>query len=419
MRNAYDVIVVGGGPAGVSASIAAARRDVSVLLLEKANCVGGMLTSGLVGMIRTAGDRGGIVWEFWERLEREGCAEIGKTHTWVNPFGARVVLLDMLEEAGVNLLLHTHLAGVCTCDSAVTGIQIANKDGLQTLHCDVAVDATGDGDVSALAGAPFEKGRAGDGYLQAVSLNFVLAGIEEDLLPKPDLFHTACREALATGRIELAPPAKSLRFGQSRLGFPKGVRHFQYDLATHVDGSDATSLTEGECLCHRRVFAIWTFLRTTFEAYKKSILIDVASHLGVRETRRICGENTLTEEMVMGAVKHPDGVSRCSWYMDLHDGQVKNPLEQYRAARRPPDGDYYEIPYGCLVPIGVEKLLVSGRCISSTRPANGSLRLQPTCMNTGQAAGTAAALCVGRSTRPRLLDGADLRAHLVKQGMEL
>lgn len=190
-------------------------------------------------------------------------------------------------------------------------------------------------------------------------------------------------------------------------------------MAIHVDGSDAASLTRGECLCHRRVLAIWQFLRRNFAAYENSVLIDVASHLGVREGRRIRGLATLTEEMVLGAAKCADGVSRCSWYLDLHDGQDKHPLEEYRAARRPPDGDYYEIPYGCLVPLEADGLLVAGRCVSSTRAANGSLRLQPTCMNLGQAAGTAAALCLAAGTAPRDLDGVALRAALVEQGVEL
>ena len=415
----YDVIVVGGGPAGVGAAIAAARHGVSVLLIEKTNCVGGMLTNGLVSMIRTAGDGGGIVRQFWERLEREACAEITETHAWVNPFAARVALLDMLEEAGVDLLLHTHLAGVMTSGDTVTGIQTANKDGLRSASCCIAVDATGDGDVAFMANAPCEKGREDDGYLQAVSLNFVLAGIDEDSLPEREEFQAMCGEALDSGRIQLPPPARTLHFGHSGLGYPRGVRHFQYDMANHIDGSDAASLTEGERICHQRVFAIWKFLRSSFRAFEESIIIDVASHLGVRETRRICGEDTLTEEMVLTVAKPRDGVTRCSWYMDLHDGQDKHPLHLYRAARRPPEGDYYEIPYGCLVPKKTENLLVSGRSISSTRAANGSLRLQPTCMNLGQAAGTAAALSVQQSRCPRSIDGIEVREDLIEQGMEL
>jgi len=420
----YDVIVVGGGPAGVSAAMAAGRLGVSVLLIEKTNCFGGMLTNGLVGMMRCAGDGGGIVREFWNRLRQEKCAEIpADTWTgltgWMNPFVARVVLVDMLQEAGVNGLLHTHLSDVRVSDGTATGIRMSNKNGLRWAEAQVVIDATGDGDAAWLAGAPYEKGREGDGYLQAVSLNFVLAGIDEDALPAKEEFQARCREGFRSGSITLAPPHTTLLSGQSQVGYPKGVRHFQYDVATHIDGSDAESLTQGECVCHKRVVDIWRFLRSHFKAYEKSIIIDIASHLGVRETRRICGENTLTEAMVLNAVKHRDGVSRCDWYMDVHDGQDKHPLDAYRAARRPPKGDYYEIPYGCLVPRGVDGLLVAGRAISSTRSANGSLRLQSTCMNLGQAAGTAASLCVQQASKPRLLDGVRLREHLIAQGMEL
>ena len=418
MHDSYDVIVVGGGPAGAGAAIAAARHGVSVLLIEKTNCLGGTLTNGLVSTIRTAGDGGGIVRQLWERLESEGCAEITGTVTSINPFAARVTLLDMLEEAGGYLLLHTHLAGVAASDDTVTEIRMANKDGLRSISCRIAVDATGDGDVAFSADAPHEKGRE-DGYLQAVSLNFILAGIDEDSLPDGEDFRRTCHEAFESGRIQLPPPARTLGFGHSGVGYPKGVRHFQYDMASHIDGSDAASLTEGEQVCHKRVFAIWKFLKSSFKAFENSIILDAASHLGIRETRRICGENTLTEDMVLNAVKFPDGVTRCSWYMDLHDGQDKQPLEKYRASRRPPEGDYYEIPYGCLVPKKVENLLVSGRAISSTRAAGGSLRLQPTCMNLGQAAGTAAALSVRHSCTPRSLDGIKVRKDLADQGMEL
>jgi hypothetical protein len=281
------------------------------------------------------------------------------------------------------------------------------------------VDATGDGDLAAWAGAPFDKGREGDGYLQAVSLNFILAGVDESKLPDRAEFDRICREALDRGEIELPPPNRTLSFGHQCPGFPPGVRRFQFDTATHIDATDPTSLTHGEVVCHQRVFKIWRFLKQRFDAFRDSAIIHIATYLGVRESRRIRGEKTLTEADILEGRKHPDGISRCSWYMDLHDGQDKHPIAEYRAQRAPAKGDFYEIPYGCLVPLGVENLLVSGRCISSTRPANGSPRLQPTCMNTGQAAGTAAALCVRQGMSPRQLRGEELRGVLRQQGMDL
>ncbi len=414
-----DVFVAGGGPAGIGAAIGAARNGASVLLIEKTNCFGGMLTNGLVHMMRTAGDGGGVIREFWNRLVAEGSAELTDNIVRCDPFQARIVLLNMLQEAGVLFLLHTHLAEAVMDDQTVVGVRVASKDGISEIACEMAVDATGDADLAASAGAPFDKGREPDGFLQAVSLNFILAGIKEDLLPPWEEFKARCKEGFQNGELKLAPPAGTLGKGQSRFRYPSGVRHFQYDVANGIDASDTESLTAGEVICHQRIDRIYRFLRDNFEAYRDCVVIDVASHLGVRESRRIRGLATLTEDMVLGGVKHADGISRCSWYMDLHDGQNKFPLEEYRAARRPPDGDYYEIPYGCIVPQEILGLLVAGRCISSTRPANGSLRLQPTCMNLGQAAGTAAAVAIETKVQPADIDAVELRALLQKQGMEI
>jgi glycine/D-amino acid oxidase-like deaminating enzyme len=415
----YDVVVAGGGPAGIGAAIAATRNGARSLLIEGTNCLGGMLTNGLVGMIRTAGDGGGIVREFWDRLVQVDGATVSDTHVAIQPCVARVVALDMAQESGVDVLFHTLAEGVRKEGQALTGVTIANKGGRQLVECQVAVDATGDGDLAAWAGAPFDKGREGDGYLQAVSLNFVLAGVDMTKRPTWEEFKRVCGEALSRGEIELPPPNKTLDFGTECPGRPPTHVLFQYDMATHIDASDPRSLTDGEAHCHRRILKIWRFLRRNFEAYRNSVIVNIATYLGVRETRRIRGEKTLTEADVLEGRKHPDGISRCSWYMDLHDGQDKHPIEEYRARRAPPKGDFYEIPYGCLVPLEVENLLVSGRCISSTRPANGSLRLQPTCMNTGQAAGTAAAVSVRRGITPRQVAGEELRGILAEQGMEL
>ena len=415
---AYDVVVAGGGPAGVGAAAAAARNGARTLLVERSAGLGGMMTSGMVGMIRTAGDNGGVVRELRERLQADGAAWVTETHAWVNHCAARVAALEIVSEAGADVAFWSLVCAVEMDGRRLAAATIADKQGQRRVTAKAFVDATGDGDLAALAGAAFDKGGAA-GQLQAVSLNFQLVGVDAERVPSSEEVSAACADGLAKGELEFPAHIRSTGRGSPRLGHPAGLYHFQTDLAMNVDSCDADSLSAGEALCQRRVLKMWRFLRNRFAAYRDSQIVNIASMLGLREGRRVRGVKTVTEDDVLKARKFPDAVSRCSWYMDLHDGQDKQPIETYRSSRRPPPGDWYEIPYGCLVPVEVDGLLTSGRCVSSTRPANGSLRLQPTCMNLGQAAGVAAALCARQGRQPRDLDGAALNAQLREQGMEL
>lgn len=151
--------------------------------------------------------------------------------------------------------------------------------------------------------------------------------------------------------------------------------------------------------------------------YKNCFLMDTAPLIGIRETRRILGEYVLTKEDVLSGRKFDDGIARASYIIDLHDGIILTLKEM--ETLRPPAGDWYEIPYRCLIPRKIDNLLTSGRCISSDREANGSLRVMPTCMATGQAAGTAAALALKREVTLRQLDGRLLRKTLLEQGADL
>ena len=412
-----DVLVAGGGPAGIGAAVAAARNGADVLLVEGANSLGGMASNGLVTtMLRVAGCEGGIVREIWARLEVLDSAHVSGRGAEVNASVFKLAALQIAREAGVRLLLHALAGEAITDGKRVLGARIAGKGGIQSVSARVVVDATGDGDLAASAGAAWEKGRE-DGSLQAVSLNFELAGVDRSALPTWDEFVKLSGQAIQDGAIDLPPYVKSLHFGREHPFYPAGVTHFQLDLATGVDASDPESLTEGEAVCHERVLQIWRFLKERVPGFEDSAIVNVAAYLGVRETRRIRGERVLCDDDVLSARKFPDGISRGSFYMDVHDGQTKTP--EYKASLAPPPGDFYEIPYGCLVPLDLDGLLVCGRCISTTRMANGSIRIQATCMNTGQAAGTAAALCVQRGVRPRDVSGAELRGVLVEQGMEL
>ena len=406
-----DVLVVGGGPAGIGAAVAAARNGAEALLLEGTNCLGGLGTNSLVPMIRTAGDNGGIVREYWELLQSCGGCVINETHANIVPSIGKLAALDMVLSSGAKVHFHTLAEGVKMRNNFIESVYTASKDGRTAITPLIVVDASGDGDIAAWAGNPYEKGSE-DGKIQALSFNFIINGVELDKRPLPEEFKALVRKAVQNGELEL--PEYSLK----KLALP-GNSKMQIDMAFNIDASTQDGLTQAEIICQKRLFMFWKFLKKYVSGFEKAVLTDIASYAGVRETRRIIGKKTLCEEDVMKGVKHPDGICRCSWYMDLHDGQNKDPLKEYRAARAPAPGDYYDIPYGCLVPLKTENLLLSGRCISSTRAANGSLRLQTSCMNLGQAAGTAAALCAKRKISPATLDPVELRSILKQQKMEI
>ena len=415
----YDVIVVGGGPAGVGAAISAARNGAKTILLEVSNALGGMGTNGLVPFIRTAGDKGGIIHEYWKRMLEVDACVLNDTHAYVNTCLGKLVLNEMVSEAGVEIRFHSPASGVKVDDSSITGVYVADKSGSSFLKSKVVVDTTGDGDIAAWSGVPYKKGDE-SGRLQAVSFNFHIGGINLEILPEHEKFKILVSEAIEAGELDMPQyTLKYLSSGSTARGLPPNTHKYQFDFDFDTDASDPVSFSRGEMLCQQRTLQFWRFLKKHVPGFENASMINLASALGVRETRRITGLKTLTEDDVLTGKKYSDGICRCSWYMDLHDGQNKYPLKEYRAKRAPRSGDFYEIPYACLIPEGMNNLLVAGRCISSTRPASGAIRLQATCMNTGQAAGTAAAISINKQIPPPELNGVELRDILKQQGMEL
>jgi len=416
-----DVLVCGGGPAGIGAAVAAGRNGADVVLVEAGNALGGMATVGrLGGMIRTAGWGGGVLRDLWTRLEHLGAIRYSSgwhDNAWMDVGAYQVVALEAVLAAPARVWLHSRGAAVEVDAGRVAAVTVADKGGLRTIRPRMVVDATGDGDLAVWAGAPFEQGDD-DGRAQAVSLIFRIARIDPSRLPSREDLWRASREAVDDGRLELPEHVRGLPGAWvDPDALRDGLLRCQLDVAVGIDGADPAGLADGEVLCQRRVLRIWRFLRDSVPGFDRAELFDIAPLLGVRETRRILGDYVLTAEDVLAARKFPDGIARGDFYMDLHDGQKKDP--DYIRARRPPDGEFYEIPYRCLTPVGLENLLVAGRCISSSREANGSVRIQPACMQTGQAAGTAAAACAAADLRTRDLPGEQLRARLTEQGMQL
>jgi len=245
-------------------------------------------------------------------------------------------------------------------------------------------------------------GREGDGLTQPMTLNFRVAGVAVDRMPPRAEINRLYDQAKAAGRVS-CPRENVLLFHTLQ----PDVVHFNTTRVTGRSGVDARDLTQAEMEARRQTQDLVRFLISDIAGFEHAYLQQTAAQIGVRESRRIRGEYTLTAEDVLGARKFPDGIARCAYPIDIH-----SPTGSGTVIREVPEGDYYEIPYRCLAPLGVDNLLVAGRCISATHEAQASLRVMPQCFAMGEAAGLAAALSIQRSIPPREVDAAELRREL-------
>jgi hypothetical protein len=407
VRREVDVLVAGGGPAGVAAAIAAARAGAGTLLVEAAGMFGGMWTLGMQLHATCFHDRqqvivGGIPREIIRRLEAEGAAENPEEKVraapgcfWVgfDPEMMKCILDDMITEAGVEPLLHTTCVGAVVEDQSVRGVIVENKSGRAVLRAKVVIDCTGDADIAYFTGAPTLKGRE-DGRSQPVTMTFLLENVEWNRVVQfrqSDPGALAALEQDARERGELTLP-KSIYLGAPTL-WP-GVTYHNVTRVLDVDCTRAEDLTRAEIEGRRQVREVIAFYRRCIPGFERCRLLAIAPSIGLRESRRIVGEYTLTARDVIEARHFPDAVARHHYYIDVHNPEGAGLEGGDTGQRCPPAGSHYEIPYSCLVPHECEGLLVAGRCISATRDALGSLRTTVCCAQLGEAAGVAAAAAV-------------------------
>jgi hypothetical protein len=429
MAEHYDVVVAGGGPAGISAALAAARNGARTLLIEKHSFVGGVAASGipLINFHNRHREQiiKGIAEELIERLKEvrgtTGHLFTTRGHlysvTFVDPEWVKIIAEEMLLEAGVDLLLHSFVFGANTEEGQLKTIEVANKAGRQVISADCFIDATGDGDVAAFAGVPFEKGRASDGLMQAMTLVFRLVGTDLETLGerwteapvfgKPVDSDKVCNLHVS-GRMSewdhvlqdmdlFKHKGHNLWAGTLRTG---ELTYVNTTRISELDATDPRQLTQAEVEGRRQLKKLVAFFEEHVPGFERAYLASIAPQIGIRETRRIVGEYVLTAEDVLRGVKFEDRVAKNGYCIDIHDPKGKAWDVQFIQS----EDATYDIPYRCLLPKGLDGLLVAGRCISATHEALGSVRIMPCCMALGQAAGTAAALAVKQSTAPRDID---------------
>jgi hypothetical protein len=442
-----DVLVVGGGPAGIGAALGAARAGADVVLAESYGFLGGNATVALVmpwmsfhtrrpspprledvGLMPTDHGEGepvvgGVHVEIIERLVAAGGAlRPGPETGYTVPFDPEVfksVALSVLDDAGVHYLLHAFASGV-THEGAASGVVLETKSGPLVVQPGAVVDSTGDGDIAAAAGAPFAVGRKGDGLTQPMTLMFRMVEFQREEFARYVRDHPGqwrgvhglqdlVDEATAGGDLDL-PREDILFFGTTH----EREVVVNSSRITGLLGIDAWDLSRAEMIGRRQVDQIAAFLRDYVPGFKESYMAQTGVAAGVRETRRILGEYVLTAEDLLTARKFDDVIARGTYPIDIH-----SPTGKGTVLRTVPPGDAYDIPLRSLLPRNVEGILTSGRCISGTHEAHSSYRVTPTAMATGQAAGICAALAAQRHQWPRRVPAADVQGELMRQGADL
>jgi hypothetical protein len=365
----------------------------------------------------------GVLRRLLERLHGAGGALRPSEQTgFVVPFDPEIfklVALDLLDEAGVHVLLHALATGVIGAPRP-DGVVFETKSGPIVIMARAVVDATGDGDIAALAGAPFEIGREGDDLVQPMTLMFRMVEFERTAFAAyrqahPDQWRGVhglwdlVRQASATGELSLAredilffgtPHERELSVNSTRV--------------TGVLGTSVWDLTRAEWQARRQMRQIAAFLRKYVPGFERSYVAQSGVTIGVRETRRITGDYALTAQDILGAHKFDDAIARGTYPIDIHNPQGKGTL-----LMRLPPGDWYDIPLRCLLPQRVDRLAVAGRCISGTHEAHSSYRVMPIAMATGQAAGVSAALAAREGKAMRDVPADDVRGELRRQDAEV
>jgi len=406
-----DVLVAGSGPAGFSAAVNAARQGAKVILVEALGDVGGISTSGMMSHFT-----GSVKSRFYEELlmrmaERNEGEQRGVRTVTIDPEQLKTLYLDMLAEAGVGLRLYTMVCGAIVEDGRVKGIVTESKSGRQALLAKVVIDATGDGDIAADAGVPYSLGRETDGLMQPVTIMFKVAGVDYDRAVFPGSFETTVDtpkgELQALAKEKLPFPAGHVLLYRSTL---PGVVTCNMTNSIGIDGTDAVSMTRGQRVCRSQLNAIVAFLRAYVPGYERCYLISSASLLGVRETRHFKGLYTLTQEDILNRTLFGDWVVReARFNFDVHNLTGAS-LDKTGVQKDFPKDNFYSIPYRCLLPEGVDGLLLAGRNISGTHMAHSNYRVMPMCVALGEAAGVAAALAARRDIDPRLVPVRDIQA---------
>ena len=421
----YDVVVVGGGPAGFIAAIAAARKGAKTAIIERYGFFGGMATIGYVAPISVFALKnelviGGIPWEFVKRLEEMGGAfiEWPKANIDFDIELYKLCCQRMILEAGIDIYTHSSMVGCEMVGNKIDSVIIENKNGLETLASKVFIDCTGDGDLAHMAEVPMQPNP--DGEVQPSSFCFILSGVDT----KSELLNKCMYHNGINGPSQCKPVReKLLAMKAAGIDLPdfggpwfNNVMH-EGSVAVNItrraaDSTNNRNFSEVECQLREDIFTFTKVLKENFKEFKDCYVASTAPQAGIRESRRILGVHTVTADEYVNTFKYEDSISRGIHPIDLH---ASKGTHQHRVDLTKPA----YVPYRALITADYPNLLVAGRCISTDRHALASLRVMASCMGTGQAAGAAAAMAVANNQKVQDIDTAQLIATLKEWGAVL
>jgi hypothetical protein len=438
IRDEVDILVVGGGPSGTLTAIAAARHGAKVCLIERFGFLGGMCTQTplCTWPVNTAVEYGqkdveygGIPEEIISRLKKTLSIELRRnvwegqeandssspktktTQNWYlyDPEELIHVLFDMIKESKIKLLLHTLFVEAIVEETVIKGVIVESKAGREAILANVIIDATADGDVAASAGAHYEIGCPYTGLTMPPESSWIVAGVDTDDVD-PSEINRVYEKARKEGKIHIMREA----ILTNRPFLTKGVVKFFGTRIIGVDMLDPASLTYGEIETRRQIKQIMNLLRENFSAFSQARVVRAQNVVCNRGVRRITGMHVLTKEDILEARKYPNAIATSTARIEIHD-----PITEKILFWQIPPGEWYDFPYGCLVPIKIDSLLTTGGCISATMVASGAVNTTPNAMLLGQAAGTAAALALETDVLPRDVSITKLQEYLKQDGVFL
>lgn len=412
-----DVLVCGGGPAGVGAAVRAGRMGADVTIIESLDCLGGIATAGMMSHW-TGYSSSKILSEIFERSlkkcqvlgwdEKNECNDIV-----INQEVLKIVLDEMVCEANVKTLFYTMACEAVVDGGRIVGVVVQNKNGRGIIKAKTVIDATGDGDIAASAGVPYFKGRETDGKMQPCTIMFKVGGVDYSRAVFPGSFETKVN----TDKGELQALAQEI------LPFPAGhvLLYKQTTPGTvccnmtnciDIDGTDAQSMTRGIQVCRLQLEPIIKFLREYVPGYENCWLMSTAHLLGIRETRHFKGIQSLGADDILEAKVYENWVVRQAFFnFDVHNMSGSS-IDETGVQKEWKQPEAYTIPYGCLLPENVEGLLLSGRNISGSHLAHSNFRVMPIAMAVGEAAGAAVVLSLKNGQLLRDVNVSDIQKEV-------